>query len=121
MAKNFHGIKGDGTLNLHGMDIRADPHTDTLAILLVNHRPPFHPVTRQPLDAARVGANSTIELFQTTVGSDTMVHVRTFSNDVIRTPNDVAWVNDRAFVFTNDHSTKTGWVAFLSSCDIFGC
>jgi arylesterase/paraoxonase len=116
-AENFSGVKGDGTLNLHGLDILADPNSDVLRILLVNHRPPFHPLTGEALDAVKVGANSTIEQFQTTVGSDAMTHVRTFADDVIQTPNDVAWVNDHSFVFTNDHSAKTGYVSIAFLCD----
>jgi hypothetical protein len=70
-------------------------------------------VTGDPLDAAKVGANSTVELFQTTAGSDTMRHVRTYTHEIIETPNRVAWVNDHAFVFSNDHSGKTGFVRTL--------
>ena len=111
-ASNFPGINGDGTFNLHGFDIRADPNTDNLRILLINHRPPFDPVTGEALDPKVVGANSTVELFQTKVGSETMKHVRTYADELIQTPNNVAWVNDHAFVFTNDHSAKTGFVSF---------
>jgi arylesterase / paraoxonase len=98
-------------MNLHGFDVRADKHTNTLRILLINHRPPFDPLTGEPLDAAKVGANSTIELFQTQAGSDTMHHIKTYAHEVIATPNRVQWVNDHAFVFTNDHSGKTGTVS----------
>ncbi|KAF8849101.1 putative serum paraoxonase/arylesterase 2 [Acephala macrosclerotiorum] len=105
---NFPGINGDGRFNLHGLDIRADKNTDTLRILLVNHRPPLDPVTGEFLNAALVGANSTIEQFITKAGSSTMRHVRTYADPLIQTPNRVAWVNDHAFVFTNDHSGKVG-------------
>ena len=108
--ENFSGIKGDGTLNLHGFDIRADKHTDILRILLINHRPPFDPVTGAPLDASKVGANSTIEQFQTKAGTDKMRHVRTFVNEHIQTPNRVAWMSEDTFVFTNSHSAKVGFV-----------
>lgn len=109
-VENFSGVQGDGTLNLHGLDIRADKHTDTLRILLVNHRPSIDPVTGELLDATIVGANSTIEEFQSKAGSSSMRHIRTYANDVIKTPNRVAWVNDHAFVFTNDRSYKVGLV-----------
>ena len=109
-AENFPGIRGDGTMNLHGFDVRADPDTDNLRILLINHRPPLDPITGEALDAKAVGANSTIELFQTKAGSDTMRYVRTYADELIQTPNRVAWVNDHAFVFSNDHSAKVGFV-----------
>jgi arylesterase/paraoxonase len=100
-------------LNLHGFDVRDDKNTDTLRILLVNHCPPIDPATGDFLDATVVGANSTIELFQTKAGSDTMRHVRTYAHDLIETPNNVAWINDDSFVFTNDHSSKVGFVSSL--------
>jgi len=107
--ENFSGNNGDGTLNLHGLDIVDDAHTNTLQILLVNHRPPIDPVTEELLDATIVGANSTVEHFNTKAGSDTMSHVRTYADELIQTPNKVAWVNDDSFVYTNDHSVKIGF------------
>lgn len=108
---HFSGINGDGTLNLHGLSIRADPHTDVLHILLNNHRPPLDPRTGAPLDAAQVGANSTLEHFETRVGSAQMRHVRTYTDPLIATPNRVAWLSEDAFVFTNSHSGKVGFVS----------
>ena len=67
-------------------------------------------MTGELLDAKVVGANSTIELFQTKVGSERMRHVRTYVDEAIQTPNRVAWVSDHAFVFSNDHSGKVGFV-----------
>ncbi|KAG4440936.1 hypothetical protein IFR05_003565 [Cadophora sp. M221] len=106
--ENFSGIHGDETLNLHGFDIRGDKHTNILRILLINHRPPFDPITGTPLDASKVGANSTIEQFQTKAGTNTMRHVRTYVNDIIQTPNRVAWMSEDTFVFSNSHSVKVG-------------
>ena len=113
-VENFSGIKGDGTMNLHGFDIRTDEESDTLHIVLINHRPPIDPEKGQLLDAAIVGANSTIEHFQTRAGGDTMRHVRTYADPLIQTPNRVAWVTCDSFVFTNDHSGKVGFVSTLS-------
>ncbi|KAG9241388.1 hypothetical protein BJ878DRAFT_520957 [Calycina marina] len=107
-VEGFPGNKGDASFSIHGIDIRANKHTDVLQIMLINHRPPFNPVTGEELDVSKIGANSTIEQFQTTFGSDRMRHVRTYAHDAIETPNRVAWVNDHAFVFTNDHSGKVG-------------
>ncbi|KAH8679569.1 putative serum paraoxonase/arylesterase 2 [Tricladium varicosporioides] len=106
--ENFSGNNGDGRINLHGLDIRADKHTGILRILAINHRPPINPVTGELLDATKVGANSTIEQFMTKAGSSTMRHVRTYVDEVIKTPNRVAWVNEDAFVFSNDNSAKVG-------------
>ena len=68
-------------------------------------------MTGVALDPKVVGANSTVELFQTKAGSDSMRHVRTYADELIQTPNRVAWVSDHAFVFTNDHSGKVGFVS----------
>ena len=95
--------------------VRADHSTDNLRILLVNHRPPLDPMSGKTLDARVVGANSTIELFQTKAGSGTMKHIRTYADPLMQTPNGVAWVNDHAFLFSNDHTTKVGLVCFLYS------
>lgn len=111
--EEFSGVNGDGTLNLHGLDIREDAKQN-LHILLINHRPPLDPLTGQPLDAALVGANSTIELFEATAGAKTMQHVKTYHDDSIQTPNSVAWISDEEFVFTNDHTSKVGLVCTLS-------
>ncbi|KAJ8064737.1 hypothetical protein OCU04_007055 [Sclerotinia nivalis] len=107
-TENFSGNNGDGTFDLHGFDIRPDAKTDTLRILLVNHRIPIDPTTGASLDAVSLGANSTIELFHSKIGSGSMRHVRTYADPAIQTPNQVAWVDDDAFVFTNDHSAKVG-------------
>lgn len=111
--ENFSGINGDGAMNLHGFDIRAEEQSDTLHILLINHRPPIDAESGKFLDATVVGANSTIEHFQTELGGDTIRHVRTYANPLIQTPNRVAWVADDSFVFTNDHSGKVGFVSFV--------
>jgi arylesterase/paraoxonase len=63
------------------------------------------------LDATKLGGNSTIEVFETALGETTMRHIKTYSDPVIDTPNDVAWVSDDSFVFTNDHNSKLGFVS----------
>ncbi|EJD03191.1 calcium-dependent phosphotriesterase [Fomitiporia mediterranea MF3/22] len=93
-------------LSLHGMDVvSSKQHPSELFIYLVNHREPF-----APADANEVGADSVIEVFSTTPGSDEMRFVATWKDPVIATPNDiVATGDDMSFYFTNDHgSIKTG-------------
>ncbi len=113
--EGFSGINGDGTLNLHGLDIWESAHSPMLRILLVNHRPPINPATGEVLDAFKVGANSTIEQFLTKVGTDTMRHIKTFADPLISTPNRPAWVTDHSFLVTNDNGPyKTGLRRALS-------
>ena len=96
------GYKGDtsaGSLDLHGFDVEALDDS-RLRFWMINHRPPV-------LDANKLGANSTIEVFEVTRCSSEMVHVRTISNKVIATPNKVAAVGDGGVLISNDHNTKS--------------
>ena len=111
-TSDFEGNHGDGVLVLHGFDIKADASkSPKLKILLNNHRPPMDPQTGELLDAKKLGANSTIEIFEAVLGETNMKHIKTYSDSVIETPNNVAWVSDDSFVFTNDHSSKVGVVS----------
>jgi hypothetical protein len=110
----FSGNHDDGALYLHGIDIKANVgNPQILRLLLVNHRPPMDSQTGSPLDATKTGANSTIEIFESVLGETTMKHMKTYFDPVIETPNDVAWVSDDSFVFTNDRSGKVGFVSVV--------
>lgn len=111
--ENFSGNNGDGVLNVHGISFLANNKSNMLRILLINHRPPFDPVTGEALDASVVGANSTVEHFLTQVGSPSLRYVRTHAHELIHTPNSVQWVSDHSFVLTNDNSVKVGLVSFI--------
>lgn len=113
--ENFSGVNGDGTINLLGMSFLADKFTDTLRILLVNDRPSVNRATGELLDSSRVGANSTIEHFQTKAGSSSLQYIRTHSHPLLVMPNSIEWVSDHSFVVTNFHGAKTGIVSFLRS------
>ena len=105
--------KGRG-LSLHGMDVvpsSSDPQD--LFIYLVNHRIPVG-----DRDARRVGADSVIEIFKTTVGGKALTHIKTVESPIIIAPNDVLGSADgKSFYFTNDHAAKVGLVSssFLAS------
>lgn len=100
----YDGATGDGTLDTLGFDVEVvDPAT--LRFWLVNHRPPVD-ADRKLLDATKVGANSTIDVFELKRGKDQMVHVKTVSDPEIKTPNNIAVMPDGSFVATNDHSAK---------------
>jgi sugar lactone lactonase YvrE len=75
-------------------------------VYLVNHRKPIG-----GKDAEEVGADSSIEIFKTTVGSETLTHITTIEDQVIITPNDLVGSPDgKSFYFTNDHGSKTSYV-----------
>ncbi|TFK44268.1 serum paraoxonase/arylesterase [Crucibulum laeve] len=90
-------------LSLHGMDVVPSSNPNQLFVYLVNHRAPLDGI------AEKVGADSSIEVFTTTVGGNTLTHVKTVEDPVIITPNDVVGSADgKSFFFTNDHGEKTG-------------
>lgn len=105
--ENFVGTNGKGSYNLHGIGVHVEDD-DNLRIFLINHRPQPNPHSN--------GANSTIELFESKLGSDNMQHVRTYADEVILTPNDLTPIGPDSFIFSNDHSVKVGQ---LKKLDIF--
>ncbi|KAJ7084287.1 hypothetical protein B0H15DRAFT_388288 [Mycena belliarum] len=99
------------SLSVHGLDVvPSASNPSELYVYAVNHR---KPANRQ--SAAVTGADSTIEIFKTTVGSTSLDHLHTLRDPVILTPNDIVGSADgRSFFFTNDHSTKTSVRRILS-------
>ncbi|KAF7361957.1 Serum paraoxonase/arylesterase 2 [Mycena venus] len=94
----------------HGMDVvPSASNPDELFIYAVNHRKPADRAS-----APVTGADSTIEIFKTTVGSTALTHLRTIRDAVIVTPNDIVGSPDgKSFFFTNDHDTKTSKMRLL--------
>lgn len=101
-------------LSLHGMDVVVSAQNpEHLFVYLVNHR---IPLGDRP--ASETGADSVVEIFETTLGSASMSHVKTVEdNSVIITPNSVTGSPDgKSFYVTNDHGERTGLVrTFLQS------
>ncbi|KAF8160653.1 hypothetical protein B0H34DRAFT_795541 [Crassisporium funariophilum] len=104
---NFNDGRG---LSLHGMDVvPSSDDSDVLFVYLVNHRLPIGGQS-----AEKVGADSVIEVFKTTVGGNAMTHINTVESPVIVTPNDVLGSPDgRSFYFTNDHGARVGLSRYL--------
>ena len=96
----YEGAVGDGTLDTLGFDVEVMSDS-RLRFWMVNYRPPVGQ-TKRYLDAVKLGANATVEVFELTQGSDLMVHVKTFADAAIATPNRVAATGDSGFVVTND-------------------
>ncbi|KAE9372007.1 calcium-dependent phosphotriesterase [Stipitochalara longipes BDJ] len=110
----YDGATGDRTLDLLGFDVE-NVDAATLRFWFVNHRPPVD-ANKNYLDATKVGANSTIDVFDLKRGKDEMVHVKTVLDPEIKTPNNIAVMSDGSFVVTNDHSSKVG---FRKELDIY--
>lgn len=102
----------------HGMDVvPSSSNPNELFLYLINHRTPV-----DGRDARVVGADSSIEVFKTVVGSHKMVHHATFEDPLIMTPNDIVGSPDgKSFHITNDHGTKTGAVSngIMCHCSFF--
>ncbi|CBX99215.1 hypothetical protein IAQ61_000670 [Plenodomus lingam] len=108
----YTGATGDGTLDLLGFDAQI-LDGDTIQFYFVNQRPPIGPFNNV-IDASKIGANSTIEVFEMRRSEDQMRHLRTiWSPDQVHTPNRVAALGDGAFLVTNDHSVRSGWRILL--------
>lgn len=105
----LHQLKIDyaGDLDLQGFDVKRIG--DRQRFWLINHRPPVDPATGEPLDPRKVGANSTIEMFDLDTPSSTLVHVKTIASEAIISPNNLAVAADGiGFLVTNDHDAKAG-------------
>lgn len=111
---DFAGVNGDGRIHVVGMTGTASEDRSEIRLWLINARPSVDALTGELLDNAVVGGNSTIEVFTTEPGANSMKHVQTFANPQIATPNNVAVTKDGGFFFTNDHGPyKAGWVSDL--------
>lgn len=112
----FAGVHGDGTFNVLGMIGRSFANGGGAHLYLVNNRPSIDYETGELLDNTKVGANSTIEMFEWQAGSSSLKHLKTFADPEIATPNNIALAEDGGFYFTNDHgSNKVGLVSLAKS------
>jgi len=105
----FEGFPTSQGYSSHGLDVvpsTSDP--ELLYVYAINHRKPVQGLGK------KVGANSVVEIFKTTVGGDTLTHLRTVEDPVIDTPNDLLGSPDgKSFYLTNDHGAKLGFARFL--------
>lgn len=97
------------SIDVHGFDIEILPDSQ-MRFWMINHRPPIDE-SGNFLDATKLGGNSTVEVFDLKPGSTKLEYVKIIADPIIQTPNNIAATGDGGFVFTNDHSTKTGLVS----------
>ena len=111
----YDGATGDGSLDLHGFDVEIIDDT-RLRFWMINHRPPVDK-QKNYLDAVKLGANSTVEVFDVVRNSNKMVHVKTIADKTVATPNKLAATGDGGFIVTNDKSGKGRdfWKPFIQS------
>jgi hypothetical protein len=105
---NYHSSIGGKDIDLNGFDVEVLPNS-RLRFWMVNNRPPVDEAGNF-LDAAKVGANSTIEVFEHKRGSKKLEFLKTIWSQAVPAPNNVAATgNDSVFV-TNDHDEAAGLV-----------
>lgn len=110
-TSGFTGTAGDGLMHVVGMT-GTDLSDGRIELLVINYRPSVDNFGAF-LDQASVGANATVEVFETEMAAASMKHIRTVVDPLIATPNRVAAVSE-GFYLTNDHGAyKTGLMAKL--------
>lgn len=113
----FKGFPTPQGYSSHGLDVvPSASNPDMLYVYAINHRKPI----RTPIQGLgkKVGANSVVEIFKTTIGENTLTHIRTVEDPVIDTPNDLVGSPDgKSFYFTNDHGAKVGFVSISDNRD----
>ena len=105
----YTGATGDNTIDFVGFDAQI-LDGDTIQFYFVNARPPVG-AFNNIIDASKVGANFTIEIFEMRRGEDQMRHLRTIWSPAVWAPNRIAAVGGGAFFVTNDHSVTVGLVS----------
>ncbi|CEQ42476.1 SPOSA6832_04304 [Sporobolomyces salmonicolor] len=89
----------------HSIEIYRSPdEPDVLTVFLVSHRPP-----KNRPSSFQVGADSVVEILETTLGSDEVKWVKTVRHPAIRTPNNLVATGPRTFYVSNDHRYKVHW------------
>ncbi|PVH95126.1 serum paraoxonase/arylesteras-like protein [Periconia macrospinosa] len=106
-TKGYTGATGDLSLDLIGFDVDQSVPGE-LKFFLINHRPAVD-AQKNFLDASTVGVNGTVEVFRYEKGSKQMSHLKTIAHPEVYSANNLALVDDGAFVLTNDHSGKVGF------------
>ncbi|KAF2720152.1 calcium-dependent phosphotriesterase [Polychaeton citri CBS 116435] len=94
---------------LHLLGLTGGARSRGFELYLVNSKPSVDPATGALLDQENVGANSTIEHFKIDFHNNALLHLGTFANDRVVTPNNIALSTQGGIYFTNDHGVhKTG-------------
>ena len=105
----YRSAIGGKDLSVVGFDIEVVAK-DRLRFWMVNHQPHVD-LEGKLLDATKLGANSTVEVFELTRGSTKWEHLQTIFSDAVFTPNNIAAVGDGSFLVTNDHDNKVSMVS----------
>jgi hypothetical protein len=105
---NYRSPTGGKDIDLNGFDVEV-LSSSRLRFWMVNNRPAVDQEGNF-LDAAKVGANCTIEVFEHIRGSKNLEFIKTIHNDAIPSPNNVATTGRDSIFITNDHTNRVGTV-----------
>lgn len=108
----YRSAIGGKDLSVQGLDLEVISK-DRLRFFIIN-LPPFVDPDGNLLDATKLGANSTVEVFEHTRGSKILEHIKTVYSDAVFTPNNIAATDDGGFVVTNDHDNRVSMVRISS-------
>ncbi|PMD46608.1 hypothetical protein L207DRAFT_561906 [Hyaloscypha variabilis F] len=103
---NYRSATGGQDIDLNGFDIEVLSGS-RLRFWMVNNRPAVDDAGAF-LDASKVGANSTIEIFEHKRGSKKLEFVKTIWSEAVPAPNNVAASGDGSVFVTNDHDNSAG-------------
>lgn len=101
------GLDDNLGFSSHGIDVVPSASNPSEVFLyLVNHRPQSN--------AEQRGADSVVEIFKHTLNTDQLQHIKTISDPLVLTPNDLVGSDDgKSFFVTNDSGQKTGIVSIV--------
>lgn len=108
---NYRSATGGKEIDLNGFDVEVLPKY-RLRFWMVNNRPAVDEAGNF-LDASKVGANATIEVFEHKRGSKKLEFVKTIWSEAVPAPNNVAATGNGSVFVTNDHDNKAGLVSPL--------
>jgi hypothetical protein len=106
---NYHSSTGGKDIDLNGFDVEVLPNS-RLRFWMVNNRPPVDEVGNF-LDATKVGANSTIEVFEHKRGSKKLEYIKTIWSEAVPAPNNLAATGNGSVFVTNGHDEAAGFVS----------
>lgn len=108
------GLPADADgIYVHAIDVVVDSKSGKKTVFINSHRPPKNRSLGKTL-----GANSVIEIFETTGNDYELKHVKTVSHPLIRTPNNLVATGPRTFFASNDHRHKVHWVSCNFMCSL---
>ena len=104
----YRSSTGGKDIDLNGFDVEVLSKS-RLRFWMVNNRPPIDEAGNF-LDAKKVGANATIEVFEHKRGSKKLEFAKTIWNEALIAPNNIAATGNNSIFVTNDHNTRAGMV-----------